>query len=164
MRRTTLIAKKRTRKLDAFFRKVSSTTLVAASDHDAELLKHIKTGQPTRLTFKRIRNYQFHKKFFALLDFAFDHWTPPDNYVGEKNFDQFRADVIILCGFYHQWIRLDGSTRTMPKSISFGSMTEDEFEKLFTKAIDVIIRHVQMEYQYDAEQLRSVIEQVEAFE
>ena len=115
--------------MDAFFRKVSSTTLVAASDHDAELLKHIKTGDPTRLTFKRIRNYEFHKKFFALLDFAFDHWTPPDNYVGEKNFDQFRADVIILCGFYHQWIRLDGSTRTMPKSIAFGSMTEDEFEK-----------------------------------
>ena len=149
---------------DAFFIKVSSTTLVAASDHDAELLKHIKLGQPARMIFKRVRNYEFHKKFFALLAFAYDHWTPPENFVGEKNREMFRADIIILCGFYHQWIRLDGSTRTVPKSIAFQNMAEDEFEKLYGKAIDVIVRHVQMEYQYDPDTLRAVVEQVEAFE
>ncbi len=59
--------------MDGFFRKVSSTTLVAASDHDAELLKYIKIGSPTRMVFKRVRNYEFHKKYFALLNLAFDY-------------------------------------------------------------------------------------------
>ncbi len=147
---------------DGFFIKVSSTTLVAATDHDTELLKHIKQGQPTRLTFKRVRNYEFHKKFFALLNLAFDYWEPPENLVGEKNFEQFRADIIILCGFYHQWIRLDGSTRVTAKSISFANMSEDEFEKLYAKAIDVIIKHALKNYTGDM--LRSVVEQCEAFE
>lgn len=109
-----------------------------------------------------MRNYEFHKKFFALLNLAFDYWEPPDNHVGEKNFDQFRSDVIILCGFYHQWIRLDGTTRVTAKSIAFGSMTEEEFDKLFSKAIDVIIKHVLKTY--TDEMLRSVVEQIEAFE
>lgn len=148
---------------DAFFIKVSSTTLVAASDHDTELLKHIKQGQPTRLIFKRVRNYEFHKKFFALLNLAFDYWEPdPGNQVGEKNFEQFRADVIILAGFYEQYVRLDGSTRVVPKSISFANMSEDEFEKLYEKVIDVIIKYALKNY--TGEMLKQIVDQVEAFE
>ena len=149
--------------MEGFFRKVSSTTLVAASDHDAELLKHIKIGQPTRVKFTRVRNYEFHKKYFALLDLAFDYWEPdPGNQVGEKNKDQFREDIIILAGFYDQWIRLDGSTRVVAKSIAFHNMSEDEFEGLFKKTIDVVIKHVLKTY--TGEMLRSVVDQVEAFE
>ena len=147
--------------MDAFFIKTSSRTLVAASDHDAELLKHIKTGQPARMTFKRVRNYEFHKKYFALLQFAFDYWEP-QNEVGEKNFDQFREDIIILAGYYHRYIRLDNETRIKAKSISFGSMSEEEFETLYTKTIDVIIKHIC--HQYTGEMLRQTIEMTEAFE
>jgi len=149
--------------MDAFFLKTAARTLMPATDHDAELLKHIKIGQPTRLTFKRVRNYEYHKKYYALLNLAFDYWLPDEgNMVGEKNFDQFRYDIIILCGFYYQWIRLDGSTRVVAKSISFASMSEDEFEKLYAKTIDVIIKHVLKNYTGDM--LRSVVEQVESFE
>lgn len=149
--------------MDAFFIKTTARTLMPATDHDAEILQHIKIGQPTRLTFKRIRNYEFHKKFFALLNLAYDYWEPDEgNQVGEKNFDQFREDIIILCGFHNQWIRLDGSTRVTAKSISFANMSEDEFEKLYAKTIDVIIKHVLKNY--TDEMLRSVVEQVETFE
>ena len=149
--------------MDAFFIKTAARTLMPASDHDAELLQHIKIGQPTRLTFKRVRNYEFHKKFFALLNLAYDYWIPDEgNQVGEKNFDQFREDIIILCGFYRQSVRLDGSTRVTAKSISFANMSEDEFEKLYGKAIDVIIRRVLTNY--TGEMLRSVVDQVQDFE
>ena len=147
---------------DAFFLKTTARTLMPASDHDAELLKHIKIGQPTKLTFKRVRNYEFHKKLFALLNLAFDYWNPDNNQVGEKNFEQFREDIIILCGFYEQWIRLDGSTRVVAKSISFASMSAEDFEKLYTKTIDVIIKHVLRNYTGDM--LRSIVDQVEEFE
>jgi len=146
---------------DAFFIKTTARTLMPASDHDAELLGHIKLGQPTRLTFKRVRNYQFHKKYFALLNLAFDYWNP-ENAVGEKNFDQFREDVIILAGFYTRLIRVDNTTRIKAKSISFGSMSENDFEQLYGKTVDVIVKHVLTNY--TGEMLRSVVEQVEQFE
>ena len=133
-----------------------------ASDQDAELLKYIKIGHPTKLTFKRVRNYQYHKKYFALLNLAFDYWEPGEDQLGEKNFEQFREDVIILSGFYHQRIRLDGSVRVTAKSISFANMNEDEFEKMYAKTIDVIIKHVLKNY--TGEMLRSIVDQVEAFE
>ncbi len=149
--------------MDAFFIKTLARTLAPATDHDADLLKHIKIGQPTKLTFKRVRNYEFHKKFFALLNFAFSYWEPDEeNLIGEKNFDQFRADVIILAGFYDRCIRLDGSTRVVAKSIAFGSMSEEEFEKLYGKTIDVLVKHV-LKY-YTGDMLRAVLEELEGFE
>lgn len=146
---------------DAFFIKMNSRTLVAATSHDEEMLLKIKTGEPTRLTFKRVRNYEFIKKYFALLNFVFDLWEP-ENAVGEKCFSQFREDIIILAGYYHRYIRLDNSTRIKAKSISFGSMSEEEFETLYTKTIDVIIKHLTTHYTADT--LRETVAMVEAFE
>ncbi len=148
-------------KVDAFFLKLNSRTLVVASEHDEELLRHIKTGHPTKLTFKRVRNYEFHKKYFALIQFAFDYWEP-ENQVGEKNFNQFREDIIILAGYYHRYIRLDSTTRIKAKSISFAKMSEDEFEKLYTKTIDVVIKHICQ--QFTGDMLRQTIEMAEGFE
>jgi len=39
-------------------------------------------------------------------------------------------------------IRLDGSTRVEPKSVSFSKMTEEEFEKLYSRTLDVLIKHI----------------------
>lgn len=149
--------------MEAYFIKTTARTLMPASDHDAELLQHIKIGQPTKLTFKRVRNYQFHKKWFALLSLAYDYWVPDENnQVGEKNFDQFREDIIILCGYYRQSVRLNGDTRVTAKSISFSSMSAEDFEKLYAKTIDVIIKHVLRNYTGDM--LRSIVSQIEDFD
>ena len=71
-------------------------------------------------------------------------------------------DIIILAGYYHRYIRLDNSTRIKAKSISFGSMSEEEFETLYTKTIDVIIKHLTTHYTADT--LRETVAMVEAFE
>ena len=147
--------------METFFIKANGA-LHPASDVDRELLGKLKTGQPTRVTFTRARNYQFHKKWFSLLNLAFDYWSPPDNFVGEKNFERFRKDVTILAGYYEQTIRLDGSTRTEAKAISFAKMSEDEFEDLYSKTIDVIIKYALT--QYTGDELRSVVELVEEYE
>ena len=133
--------------------------LVPATDRDRLLLDKIKTGEAVKMTLKRVRNYRYHKKYFALLNFAFDIFEPEQ---GEKNFDRFRKDIAILAGFYEQSVRLDGSIRTEAKSLAFGSMSEDEFEELFTKSIDVIIKYVCREYSGDM--LRSLVDTIEAFE
>ena len=151
--------------MEAFFIKTPSNHFMPATAHDQELLKKIKVGQPVKLKYTRVRNYQFHKKYFALLNLAFDYWEPGGAMIGtgiEKNFERFRKDCIILAGFYEQHVRLNGDVRTEAKSISFHSMSEDEFEELYTKTIDVIIKHVLNNY--TDEMLRSVLDQVEAFE
>ncbi len=113
-----------------------------------------------------MRNYRFHKKFFARLNFAFDYWEPAieHNVFGatpESNFDTFRKNVKIMGGFYDAHYLLYGAKTFDSKSISFGSMSEDEFEKLYSACVDVILKHVCT--QFDGDMLDSVIDQTMAF-
>ena len=155
--------------MEAFFIKINDA-LYPASNHDRELLTHIKQGDPTRLVFKRVRNYEFHKKYMALLNFAFDNWVPniqeltPIHVEAEKNFDEFRKNIAILAGWRTTVIDLHGNPHYRAKSISFGKMDDIEFSELFSKTIDVIIKNVEGMTGYSGAQLRAVIEQVEAFE
>ena len=140
----------------------TSYALMPAHETDLEALKKLPKDQPLRVKVTRMRNVDHHRKWWALVNLAFDYWEPgEDNQVGEKNLERFRKDLIILAGFYKQYIRIDGSTRIEPKSISFGSMSQDEFEGLYEKTIDVIIKHVLRNYTGD--ELRSVVDQVEEF-
>ena len=136
--------------------------LYPADDEAHEALKKIKAGETVKLSMVRPRNLGFHRKYFALLNLAFDYWEPPENHVGEKNFDRFRKDICILAGFYERYVRLDGSTRIEPKSISFAKMSEDEFADLYGKTIDVIVKYALTNYTGD--ELRSIVDQVEDFE
>ncbi len=143
-----------------------------AQDSDRVLLKGIALGKPVKVKVTQVRNYEFHKKYFALLNLAFDYGEPPEGKADklmkvikispEKNFDRFRADVTILAGYYTATYRLNGDVRLEPKSISFSAMSEDEFEELYTKTIDVIVKHVLKNY--DGDMLREIMNQVEAFE
>jgi len=140
----------------------SGTALVPHRQSDLDAMKSLSADKPLRVKVSVMRNYDFFKKWWALIDLAFDYWEPPENFVGEKNKDRFRKDIIILAGFYERVVRLDGSTRIEPKSISFGKMSEDEFSDLYNKTIDVIVNHVLTHYTGD--ELRSIVEQVEAFD
>ena len=96
--------------------------------------------------FKKARNPKFHRKGMSLLTLAFEYWEPGelDNKYGkvQKNFDRFRKDLTILAGFYEQFFRLDGSTRVEAKSLSFGSMDEEEFAKVYPALLTVILDHI----------------------
>ncbi len=117
-----------------------------ADERAQEYFNKKKLGQYFLANIKEPRNPKFHRKFFALLNYAFDCWEPGeiDSKHGkpEKSFEQFRNDVVILAGFFDVAIRLDGSTRITAKSISFAKMNEREFEELYSKVIDVLLRNV----------------------
>lgn len=106
----------------------------------------IKSGEVINAEFKKVRNYQFLKKYFALLTVGFENWEPgiidSRHGVPEKNFDQYREDVTILAGYYYATIRLDGTTRVRAKSISFAYMEEEEFSKLYNATINVLLKYV----------------------
>jgi hypothetical protein len=98
------------------------------------------------------RNGKFHRKFFALLNFAFDAWEPDrvnKSYRGvpvTKNFNRFRKDVTVQAGFYEQTFDLDGNMKLEAQSISFASMDDAEFEQVYSAVADVILQKVLVTY------------------
>ena len=158
--------------MEANFIKIQGGHLVPASDQDKEIVDKIKAGQVVSVKFSRMRNYQFFKKWWALVNFAFDYWESPELHADperkwmkkvkpEKNLDRFRKDLTILAGYYEAHYRLDGSVRIEAKSISFSNMSEDEFEKLYSATIDVVLKSVCT--QYTEEMLDSVVDQALSF-
>jgi len=113
-----------------------------------------------KASISKPRNIQFHRKYFALMKYAFDCWELPEvTYQGrpidkendiyyfngmpvEKNYETFRKNIQILAGFGDPVFTLKGELRFESRSISFGSMSEDEFESLYSSVINVILKHV----------------------
>lgn len=120
-----------------------------------EWLKKIKNGQQVQADVVRPRNVQFHRKFFALLHLGYDNWEPPEippeslraaklppGIMPQKDFDEWRKDIIILCGHYKVVYRGKGEEfRLVAKSISFANMEQEEFDRLYNKAINVLIQN-----------------------
>ena len=148
--------------MSEFFVWKLKNVLYPCPDSDMDQIRKLPKHQPLRVKITRIRNVEFHRKYFALMNMAFDYWEPPSDYAGEKNFQRFRDDVTILCGFYDQYVRLNGDVRLEAKSISFANMDQDEFEELYSKTIDVIIKYVLTNY--TGEELQRVLRQIEEFE
>lgn len=123
-----------------------SNFLSPADPAAEEYIGKMKQGQYLIAEIKRPRNPQFHKKFMSLLRLGFEYWEPGEvgNRWGkpEKNFDQFREDVTIMAGFFTVSIRTDGSTRLRPKSISFASMDDEEFERVYQSVLTVLMERV----------------------
>lgn len=143
----------------------SAGIYIPVTDQDVEICAKHSQGEVIRADFKKMRNPKFHRKFFALLNIGFDAWEPGEltNEHGpvEKNFEQFREDVTILAGYYEQHVRLDGSMRTVAKSISFANMDEIEFGKLYNSVVNVLLKRVLKNYQ--REDVDRVIDQILGF-
>lgn len=122
--------------------------LVPADAESAEALAKVKVGQGVKVTYTRTRNIKFHRKFFALLKLAYDAWNPPPlMYRGKPiktTFDQFRRQLTILAGYFEmvQSIQNPDRFQLVAKSISFASMSEDEFEQLYSSVLDVLLDRV----------------------
>lgn len=138
---------------------------VPADDDAFEKCKRFKTGSLVELEVTEVRNYQFHKKFFALLKVGFDAWEPTvEEHRGmpvQKNFDRFRKDVTIAAGFYEQVVNIRGDVRAEAKSIAFGNMSEEEFGKLYNSVVDVLLQRVLKHYK--REDLDHVVKQIMDF-
>lgn len=120
-----------------------------AYDSDFELAKKIKLNQPYEYEYKKPRNYKFHKKFFALVKMVFD------NQEQYTNIEHLRKDLIIESGNYDLRHDLLGVEIREAKSISFASMSEDEFSELYNSVVDVIIKY----FHFDKDEIAENVEQ-----
>lgn len=145
----------------------TANVLVPYDEAAATFIAKMKSGELAHTDLKRVRNYKFHKKYFALVSFAFDQWEPQDGltYLGMpvmKNKERFRKDVAILAGFFETTVNLKGEVRLEAKSISFAQMDEIEFEALYSNTINVILSRILTSY--TRADLNEVVEQLLRFD
>jgi len=147
------------------FEILSNGLLMPANDETREFISKKKLGAGISGEFKQVRNYNFLKKYMALMNIGFDAFEPSaaeyNGHPVEKNFDRFRHDITILAGYFTFTADINGDPKAIAKSISFGNMTEEEFGELYSKTIDVLLRKVLTNYSKD--DLDSVVEQIVRF-
>jgi hypothetical protein len=112
--------------------------LVPLYDDDYEEKKRLKNGEVYEAEIKLVRNYKFHKKFFALINAGFS-LLPERTQNGFRSVEGFRAYATVAAGFYEVYYnpRLRQFVE-VPKSLAFGSMDEAEFEKVYDAVKNVI--------------------------
>ncbi|MEE8128175.1 DUF1367 family protein [Candidatus Vondammii sp. HM_W22] len=138
---------------------------IPLSDEDSEAMRRVKIGEVIRVRWTKPRNLRFFRKWWALVNFAFDHWETGElvdpklkGIFPEKNMERFRKDLTILAGHYDSFYRIDGTVRIEAKSISFAQMKEGDFDKFYSATIDAILKYILTNYQ--REDLEQVVEQL----
>jgi hypothetical protein len=107
-------------------------------DEDYEAKKKLKNGEVYEAEIKLVRNYKFHKKFFALISAGYS-LLPERTQNGFRSTEGFRAYCIVAAGFYELYYnpRLKEFVE-IPKSLKFSSMDNAEFEEVYERVKDVI--------------------------
>ena len=112
--------------------------LVPLYDSDFEEKRKLKTGQVYQAEIKVVRNLQFHRKMWSMLNTA---WAllPEKTQNGFRSFEGFRSYLLVSAGFYELYYspRLKEYVE-IPKSMSFASMDEAEFSDCYDRVKDVI--------------------------
>lgn len=123
-----------------FFVTKSNSGLKPSFDVDMEVYIKIPVGETWEIEYKKVRNYEFHKKFFALIKLAFD------NQEAYKLINSMREDLIIHAGYsYEDTNFITGEVKTKAKSIAFQNMDEIEFSKLYESVKNVISQWLGLE-------------------
>jgi hypothetical protein len=112
--------------------------LVPLDDDDYEEKKKLKLGQTYSVEVKVARNVDFHRKYFALIAYAWEFLDERETATFRSK-DNFRKYLEISAGhcdvIFHP--RLQEFVE-IPKSISFGSMDNTAFSELYERVKDVI--------------------------
>lgn len=112
--------------------------LVPLGDDDYEEKKKLKLGQTYSVEVKVVRNVDFHRKYFALIAYAWEFLNEQET-ERFKDKENFRKYIEIAAGhceiIFHP--RLQEFVE-IPKSISFAKMDNTAFSDLYGRVKDVI--------------------------
>ncbi len=151
------------------FAKGQGNVLIPADPAAEQFIASLKLGNGAAVEVKKARNIRFHRKFFALLQLAFDIWEPTGEKMWKgvpirKDFERFREDITILAGHYDVSYALDGSVKLTAKSISFANCDEHEFESVYDAVLDVVWEKILREANFRSKaEVESVVNQLMAY-
>jgi len=113
--------------------KKTNNTLMPVYDSDKESFDKIPADELVWAEIKKARNYEFHKKFFALCKLG---WLNSKHV--EMPFDAYRKYATMKAGFYETYKTPKG-IMIEAKSIAFDKMTEEEFKEVYNRVFDFIV-------------------------
>lgn len=110
----------------------TSEGLKPCYDSDYDEKKKLKIGQTYKAKITLARNIQFHRKYFSLINLAWEYQNEKTELFFKHDVEQFRKSVEMLAGWCDtiysikrkEWIE-------HPRSIAFDKMDELEFRELY---------------------------------
>lgn len=146
--------------------KVAKDLFRPASEQDLDRLARFKTGSTVACEVREMRNIAFHRKYFALINFLFGIWEetmPKMEWRGHEvraEINKFRGDLTVLTGRFDATYNVRGEVQCEPHSISFASMGEEEFEKLYSDTINVALEKVLDRPELNEAKVREIVDQI----
>lgn len=125
-----------------------------ATEEDQQKIRSMKAGEEYKATVVLPRNRDHHRKFFSLMNLVFsnlpEHLTCERaivNNEGEKEMvpgiqimDDLIFEIKLQMHHFDRYVTLDGTVEFRPKSISFTKMDQDEFNKFYSRTIDIVLQ------------------------
>lgn len=130
------------------FIKMPGGILTPANDIESNRLNRFGNGIMYEVEIKggERRNRGFHGKVFAFFTFVFEHWSAEHTdfrYQCESaQFNSFRKGLTISAGYFDWVVDLGGNTMAEARSLSFDSMTQEDFEECYSALINAAIAQV----------------------
>jgi hypothetical protein len=113
----------------------------AADDESYEIVKNFKVNEVYKAKIWKPRNLDNHRRYIVLI-YKVVFPNLPDRF--KKTFpneESLRKEIIYRSGYYKMHTTIKGKQFPVVDSIKFENMDEIKFKELFSKSIDVIIKH-----------------------
>lgn len=113
------------------------TQVLAPADQEAvDWIHSLPVGEEIWVESKRPRNIRHHRKMFALIRFVRD---ATDHFTSERHLLLW---IKLQIGHFEERVMPNGEICLDPKSISFESMSQDDFEPFYNAALEAIRREL----------------------
>lgn len=120
----------------------TSQGLKPCYDKDYEEKKKLKIGETYVAEIKKARNIQFHRKYFSLINLAWEYQNEKVVDLYHGSIDHFRKSVEVCAGWCETIYSIPRKELIeIPKSISFDKMDEFEFRDLYDRVKDVLFKY-----------------------
>lgn len=117
----------------------TASGLKPCGDEDYERKLRLRPGRIYKCKLTLARNYEFHKKYFALINCAWEYQNERTVEHFKRSVEQFRKTVEIAAGHCDTVYNISLRAWTdIPKSIAFDKMDEAEFQDLYERVKDVL--------------------------
>lgn len=128
----------------------TSSGFKCATDEDYENKRKLKIGEVYQVDIRLKRNYDFHRKYFALINLSWEFQNEKRQAHFHNSVEQFRKSVELYAGHSETfWDIKNKREIEQVKSISFEKMDNAEFSDLYERVKNVLfsvfLTHISIE-------------------
>lgn len=113
--------------------------LVPATDEDKDKFNKLSRDETILCTIQRGRNVAHHRKYFALINFIFEH-MPEEMHELCPTKTALRKCLQKIAGHTIEYKLPDGTTQVESDTINF-SLSQEEFEAVYSSVIDAALEY-----------------------